>query len=424
MGCIMNSSMVSNADFSSLVLLCSRNNAMSAFVHEACVDDDVIDLCRDFVPRTKKPEVLTAILSNLSLKTFESWRSTPGSEQIVRSDGQLNLLVLKRSAQQVETMVRILELFTFFSSRTLENKKLYTGIHIFENLDEINEAFEHDNSSVLLRLEKPLNILELSKEEAFELMQLTDGRSSAAQCDANGRLYGIMQMHGSAMHFQSAPIGVLSDRHGEVGLYSHGKKLFRFDGFEWNYEEAEVDLLASIQKIGLKSLDELSGFAGLIFQLAETRQSSIVCICRQSDYVAIRERGTVFSMRPELDEAELPSDEAHIGVLSMFRLDGAHFVSFTGQMLALAQRVSVGAMDSVSSGSGTNAASFLSSALGPNSIVVKVSSDGMIKCFVNGHRTSGTGDTIRDYFLEMNKPSFFDTEYARVYGSKDGDQRT
>ncbi len=390
-------------------MLCSVKAMPTEYLYELCDENQFREACRRFIVRCESENTFSSILTTIRLKLLESWRSTPGHEKILSQDGHLNIRPVLRDVNEVERIARLLELFTYFSTQTLENKKLYTGALIFDSVAQINEYVQLYHSPMLVRLSSPANLLELPREDAYEIMQLSDGRETVALCDTFGNLYGIHQTVFDPMRSKElGPIGIRSDRHGRVSLYLGGKSLFCFNGFEWQADKFEPDLIACAQAVQLNGIEDLAVPGSLFLHLLELRHSSIICLCNESDFSRVQKDGAISSMRPELNSAEFVHDEISRGCLPVLRLDGVHFFSFSSEILAIAQRVKVPSETTVATGSGTNAASHLSKELGSLAIVIKVSSDGRLKCFVNGQKMNGSSEEVFKYFNYMNKPSRFD----------------
>jgi len=398
--------------------------------------DALRETVRHILGRTEDDEVLFNCIQSFALHA-------PAVEGVLMTSAEEFA-----TEQEIITGAYIARAFTYMASRTYEGRPIVTGIMICseqrclslvneapEELDPdkdrllrllLGEAKELDSKKTetcdlyedwIIRFEKAIQINWADESGIEKYAQLVDGKHSILLGDTNGKIYGIIDISECDIRHVSLV------NHGYCLTTSKNREVFLYytwqnaelaasvhDGYSWGYQKpSSLGLIRKWlgnQRVlngdfdwfgldgkdpavpGLTDTDKIEAFLELIEQLSNLRLSSIIVVCEPQAYIDLKQNESLRSLRPELDGALWGNiDCSSTPYVNVFRIDGAHFLSTSIEILAIAQQILVsGKLEQMQQGAGSTAAIHVSKAIGTSGIVVKVSSDGPIKVFQDGKK--------------------------------------
>lgn len=349
------------------------------------------------IGRTRARDVLDCIFDELACE----WR---------REGNRFYRVEHARSEREVLIGARVLQQLTLLATRSYEGKLITTGIVVGEKW-ALDEPITNNWKSWIAIWPDSLRPMIEKRDELFSTSTLADGKRSLMVADTSGHVVGVINIAGMSMFEARQHFGgyaVITNRHREVFLFGQDiDPVSHYDGFEWRHggyvgptnwvnhwahferdrpyleKVAKGDLPVEFPQHGDE--DRWFGFSEIVDALAERRLSSILAVCDQTCLTSFQNRGVVSPLRPELDGITWGDiDNNTQAWISLFRLDGVHFLSREMSIMAVCQQVSIPKTSGASQGTGRSAARYLSEELNHKAVVIKVSSDGPATVFYRG----------------------------------------
>lgn len=349
------------------------------------------------IGRTRTPDVLDCIFDALACE----WKMEGNRFYRVEH---------VRSEQEVLIGAAVLQQLTLLATRTYEGKSITTGIVVGEKW-ALDEPLMNNWQSWIAIWPDSLRPMIEKQGELFSASALADGKQSLMVADTTGNVIGVINIAGLSMFEALQHFGgyaVITNRHREVFLF--GQDIYpvsHYDGFEWKHGgyigpiywvdhwahfERDRPYFEKVAKrefpIELPQHGDEGrwfGFSEIVDALAERRLSSILAVCDQTCLTSFQNRGVVAPLKPELNGITWGDIDNNMKAwISLFRLDGVHFLSREMSIMAVCQQVSVPKTGGASQGTGRSAARYLSEELNHKGVVIKVSSDGPATVFYRG----------------------------------------
>ena len=388
------------------------------------LDENVVEEAKARLGRFDHEMTLLGLLAELSKCNASPESLSIFSLKMNASRGRKPRLPTKntRSATELHCCIRLMEKVMFCASQTYEGNPITIGISVFTDPSEVLERvcdYAEAQVNWIAKFDAPINSNELSNRQFFEISQISDGKSIFLVCDTHEKIYGYAMA--SEDVYKDSAVGefdIVTTLSG--GCILKGGTAFSsnyiHDGFSWNFswnhsiihqihnffrhrrarELSDSGPVASLP--GAITDDRWISLAASVRQHSSIGRSSMICIATRCSIKNLVEQGLVSSLRPNMEAADVTKAwESKVFLAKILSLDGVHLFDTDLNLLHVCFRVTVPAVSTgklSGSGSGSNAALFLSEQIGNTGIVLKVSSDGPIKLYKNGKQIFNQSELV------------------------------
>lgn len=294
------------------------------------------------------------------------------------------------------TVTQVLNDCLYLATRTVENKPLLTGLAI--GREEEILSFPLWWWLIKFSSDRQPDYVATNRSGLEKLAGLANGKDSFLAIATSGKILGVLFIEDKD-DFQANFEGCLvSTNRFSQTIVLGTEFVCHHDGYAWQNGMPNIDCFDLSPIVWIRENGAFDparseviesrwdAVENVFSKLSERRLSSIVAICDRKDFEALQHKGILRSLFPEARGMWCGSVEGREeSIVNVFRLDGVHFLSRRVEMMEICQHVVIpNDMKSVDAGAGTSTARALSRVLGNAGFVVKVSSDGPVKYFLNG----------------------------------------